>query len=238
MDASRRKTAPGQRWSSASCDCSLELDFRAEAPEVASDGQRRELAAAPPIANRRVAVADATIDLDPVPLPRMADMGQGQIVLPRPKERNRVEPFADAQDIAGRRLALPFGNNPMLDTYSLTGQRVGPAGDVAGGPDAGNTGFQITVDRDAVVDGDSGRFGENGQCPHPDADDDEIGVESLAAMKADTPCVVSRGGPTEMKLDAVLLMDPAYQLADLGPKYGFHRARLGGHDVDVESART
>jgi hypothetical protein len=40
-----------------------------------------------------------------------------------------------------------------------------------------------------------------------------------------------------MKPDTVLLMDPAYQLADLVPEYGFHRARLGGHDVDVESTR-
>jgi hypothetical protein len=131
--SSRRETAPGQRWSPASCDCSLELDFRAEAVEVASNGQRRELAAAPPIANRRVAVADAPVDLDPVPLPRITDIGQGQIVLLHPKERNRVEPFSAAQDIAGRRLALPFSNNPMLDTYSLTSQRVGPAGDVADG---------------------------------------------------------------------------------------------------------
>ena len=106
----------------------------------------------------------------------MADIGQGQIVLLRPKERNSVEPFAAAQDIAGRRLALPFGNNPMLDTYSLTSQRVGPAGYVPDGPDARNIGFQITVDRDAVVDGDSGRFGERGQWPHADADDDQIGV--------------------------------------------------------------
>jgi hypothetical protein len=122
MDTSWRwKTASGQRCSPASCDYSLELDFRAEAVKVASDGQRRELAAAPPTVNRRVAVADAAVDLDPVPLPRMADIGQGQIVLLRPKERNRVEPFAAAQDIAGRRLALPFGNTPMLDTYSLTG---------------------------------------------------------------------------------------------------------------------
>jgi len=39
-----------------------------------------------------------------------------------------------------------------------------------------------------------------------------------------------------MKSDAVLLMDQAYQLADLGPEYSFHRARLGRHDIDVEPA--
>ena len=64
----------------------------------------------------------------------------------------------------------------MLDTYSLAGQPVGPASDVAGGPDARNTGFQIAVDRDAAVDGG---FGERSQWPHADAD--AIGVESLAA---------------------------------------------------------
>jgi hypothetical protein len=66
---------------------------------------------------------------------------------------------------------------------SLSGRRaISPAG-----PDAGNAGFQICVDSNTPVDCDSGRFGERGQWPHADPDDDEIGVESLAATEADTP---------------------------------------------------
>jgi hypothetical protein len=37
------------------------------------------------------------------------------------------------------------------------------------------------VDSNTPVDGDAARFGERGRRPHPDADDDEIGVEPLAA---------------------------------------------------------
>ena len=39
-----------------------------------------------------------------------------------------------------------------------------------------------------------------------------------------------------MKPHAVLLVDLAHEVADLGPEDGFHRAYLGRHDIDVEPA--
>jgi hypothetical protein len=47
-------------------------------------------------------------------------------VLLSPKKRNSVEALARAEHVAGRRLALAFGNHPMLDANALAGQPVGP----------------------------------------------------------------------------------------------------------------
>jgi hypothetical protein len=39
-----------------------------------------------------------------------------------------------------------------------------------------------------------------------------------------------------MKPDPVVLMDPAHEVADLGPEPRLHRARSGGYDIDIEPA--
>ncbi len=53
--------------------------------------------------------------------------------------------------------------------------RIGPAGDLAGGEDAGRAGFQIGVDHHPAVDLEPGRFRQLYARSNPDAENDEIG---------------------------------------------------------------
>src|SRR5690348_16133761 len=114
-------------------------------------------------ASRRPAVY-----VDPIPLPGVADIVEQQVVLLGPEERNSVEALARAEHVAGRRLALALGDDPMLDADGLAGQPVGPTGDVACSIDAGNAGLQILADHDAAIDGYPGMLGERSPWPHPD----------------------------------------------------------------------
>ena len=53
----------------------------------------------------------------------MSDVIEQQIVLLGPKERHRIEALPRPEHIAGSRLALPFGDNPVLDADRLAGQQ-------------------------------------------------------------------------------------------------------------------
>jgi len=65
-----------------------------------------------------------------------------------------------AQHVAGGGLALPLGDDPVLDADLLAGQPVGPPRDVAGGPNPGSTGLEIGIDRDTAIDRDTRLLGE------------------------------------------------------------------------------
>ena len=82
----------------------------------------------------------------------MPDIVELQIVLLGPEERHRVEALARPEYVAGSRLALPFGDDPVLDADRLACQPVGPSGDIAGGPDTGDARLEIRVDSDAALD--------------------------------------------------------------------------------------
>jgi hypothetical protein len=76
-----------------------------------------------------------------------------------PEKWHRIEPFAAAKNVPGRNLSLAFGNHPMLDSNSLSGMRIGPAGGVASGENSGHAGFEVFVDRYATIDGEPGLLG-------------------------------------------------------------------------------
>ena len=49
----------------------------------------------------------------------------------------------------------------MLDANSLASMRIGPARNVAGGKNTRGTGFEIFVNRNAAVDGQTCLFGKS-----------------------------------------------------------------------------
>src|SRR5271169_294512 len=163
-------------------DHPFELDLGSEAVAVAPDRQHRQFAPGLAVGHRAVLRRKAAVDLDPVPFRGVTDIGKLQIVLLGPEERHCVEPFARADHVAGGGLTLPLGDDPVLDADPLAGQPVGPPGDVAGGPDAGNARLEIRVDCDAAVDRYPGLLGEYRLRPHPDPDDDEVGLELFPAL--------------------------------------------------------
>src|ERR1700730_13433337 len=236
--------------SATSGDRFLELDFGGEAGAITPDRQHRQFAAALSVSHRAVLRRKASIDLNPAPFRGVPDIVELQTVLLGPEERHRVEALARPEHVAGSCLAPPFGDDPVLDADGLASQPVGPSGDIAGGPDAGDARLEIRVDgpavgeraqimdmrkiatRDAEVDrfsaggeeqraesaagcrprpalldpsdrlrprarrasarpharGDTavnsnpGFLGERGLRPHPDPDDDEVGIELFPTL--------------------------------------------------------
>ena len=162
----------------------------------------------------------------------MPDIVELQIVLLRPEERHRVEALMRAQHVAGSRLALPFGDDPVLDADRLAGQPVGPPGDIAGGPDAANACREIGIDGDASVNGDPGRLGERGPRPDPNPDDDEVGIEPFAVLQCDAVWIERGCRGTEVKRDAVILVDLADEISDFRTK-----KRASGATTDTASPR-
>src|SRR6202040_1944315 len=108
--------------SSSSGDRVFELDLGGEAVAITPDRQNRQLPAAMPVSHGAVLRLEPAVNLDPVPLPGMADIGEQKIVLLSPEERDGVEALAPPKHVTGRRLALTFGNDPVLDADRLARQ--------------------------------------------------------------------------------------------------------------------
>src|SRR6185295_10829188 len=142
---------------------------------IVPDRHHGKLPAAMPISHRAILCFDPAVDVDAVPLRRVADIIEQQVVLLRPEERNRVEALARSEDVARRRLTLAFGDHPVLDADSFPGQPVGPTGNITGGIDARNVGLEVLIDCDAAIDCYPGVLGEPGPRPNPDTDNDEVG---------------------------------------------------------------
>src|SRR5690606_2134541 len=120
------------------------------------------------------------------------------------------------EDVARRGLALPLRDGPVLDADALTGARVRPARDVAGGVDAGRAGLEKRVDEDAVVDLEAGGLRQRGPGPHADADHDQVRGQRLAIIEADVVGRDLRRDVAESERDAARLVQPPDRGAQLG----------------------
>jgi len=107
-----------------------------------------------PVSHGTVSRRKVTVDLDAIPFRGVPDVGTLQVVLLGPEERHTASNRSRTEYVACGNLALPFGDDPMLDADRLAGQPVGPSGYVAGGPDPGNIRLKIGVDSDAAIDRD------------------------------------------------------------------------------------
>src|SRR6516225_5525186 len=96
--------------------------------------------------------ADIAALLDVVPGGGMADVVDRDVVVLAPEERHRGIALAAAEQVARGRLALPLGDDPVLDAQPLAAVGVGPAGDVAGGENAGRAGVEVFIDDHAAID--------------------------------------------------------------------------------------
>src|ERR1700719_3747427 len=121
------------------------------AAENRGDGQRARALA---IAQRHVMRDDVAIDVDGVPLRRVADVIDRYVVMLAPEEGRPGVALAAAEHVARGGLALALGHDPVLDAQPLAAVAIGPAGDVAGGVDAGHAGLEIVVDEHAAIDGE------------------------------------------------------------------------------------
>ena len=114
--------------------------------------------------------------------------------------------------------------------------RIGPARDVAGGKDAGHAGLETGIDGDAAVDRQSRLLGQREARAHADADHDQVGLERAAALQRGALAVDRGDGVAEMEDDAVLLVQRAHEVAELGAEDALHRPRLGRDHMHLDVA--
>ena len=125
----------------------------------------------------------------------------------------------------------------MLDPDVLPGMRIGPARDVAGGINAGDAGFKICIHDDAAIKRKASLFGQRQPRPHPDANDDDVGLQHAAALERRALAVDCNHSIAEMEDDAVLLMQRAHEIAHFRSKHALHRPLLRRHYMDLDIAR-
>src|SRR5262249_61403763 len=119
----------------------LGLDFGAEAVAVARHGRDRDGAALLHEAHRRITAFERPVDLHRVPVLGVAHIPDRHVVVLAPEERHGIEALAASQHVARGDLTLTLGDDPVLDTDSLTGMRIRSAYRVAGREHSSRSGF-------------------------------------------------------------------------------------------------
>ena len=133
-----------------------------------------------------------------------------------PEEGHRVERLALSQHVVCGGLSLALRHHPMLDADILTRMRVGPARDIARRVDAGNAGLEISVDDNAAIELEACLLGKCQPRTHPDANHDQVRFERSAALERGVVTLDRRDGIAEMEDNAMLLVQPADEIAHLG----------------------
>ena len=78
------------------------------------DHRDRELLASEPIRYGAVSTLQRPRDLGFVPVLGVSDIGEAEVVLFGPEERDVIEAFTPAENVARRRLALALGDDPSV----------------------------------------------------------------------------------------------------------------------------
>src|SRR5690348_2264366 len=124
-----------------------------QAFEIARDGYDSESATAFLVRHSTIALIEAPIDRDGLPLLGVAHVIDAHVVVLTPEEWNSVKLFATAENVLSCYLPLALSNHPVLDANSFAGVRIWPAGGIASGEDSGHAGFEVFVDFDTPIDG-------------------------------------------------------------------------------------
>ena len=147
-----------------------------QALQIARDGYDSKSATAFLVCHGTVALIEAPIDLDSLPLLGVAHIVDSHVVVLTPEEWNSVKLFATAKNIPGRYLTLALSNHPVLDANSLAGMRIGPAGGIASCEDSSHAGFEVFVDFDTPIDREPSLLGQNQRRPHAYTQNQEVCV--------------------------------------------------------------
>jgi hypothetical protein len=158
---------------------------------------------------------------------------EAEIVLLGPEERNGVKSFALAQYIARSSLPLPLGDDKVFDPDALTGKSVWPARDIASSKDARGARLKVLIYSDTTVHGQPRSRRKRGLRPHPDTDDDEIGLEFISVLQRDALLVYQRGCRTKMKRHPIILMELADKLSDIRSEDPLHRNRFAPDHMHI-----
>ncbi len=112
----------------------------------------------------------------------VTDIGDAEIILLGPEEGDVIKCLATSQHIARGRLTLALRHHEMLDAEPVAAQRIRPTRNIARREYSGRAGFEKLVHKDAVFDRQSGLLGQDRGRSNADADNDEVGLYSFAAV--------------------------------------------------------
>ncbi len=167
----------------------------------------------------------------------MADIVDRDVVVLAPKKWHGGELVAVPKHVERGGLALALGDDPMLDANTLLAMGVGPARDVASRKDPGHAGFEVGVHDHPAVERKAGCFRKRRAWTHPDAGDDEIGIEHAAALQGHPLAVDGARRVLEAEDHALLPMERAHEVAHLRTEDAFHRPLFRRHHMDFDPAR-
>ena len=205
--------------------------------EVATDHRDGQRPAGTLERDSAVARGELPVDSGCVEGFRMPHIGEAEIVLLGPEERDRIEALPPTEDVAGRRLSLALGHHPVFDADALAGESIRPARDVAGREDATHAGLQVFVHGDASIDGEARLFGQRNRRPHADADDDQVGREPFSALQGDASTVDRHRRRAKMEDDPVFFMEVADETPDLRAEDLLHGTGLPSDHAHPDVAR-
>ena len=167
----------------------------------------------------------------------MANIVDRHVVVLAPEERRLLVALARAKHVHRRNLALPLGDDPVLDAHSApTRERVGEPGNVACGEDARSAGFQERVDHDAAVNAQARLLREVRSRTHTNAHHHEVRIEPRAIIQDDLPVLDGRRLSPEVEGDPVQLVFGPDEVPEFGTEHLFERSRVGRDDLDAQSA--
>src|SRR5829696_2152027 len=161
----------------------LHLGLNLQTLAVAVNRCGREDFLTPDELHRAVPRSDVAVNLETVPSLGVPYVIDGHVVVLAPEEGHRIERDLLAKHVARGSLALSLRHHPVLHPDALTGMRIGPARDVTGREQVRCAGLQELIDGHAPVQGQSGPLGQLQVGSHPNAGDNQVGLQAIAVVQ-------------------------------------------------------
>src|SRR6185312_12785181 len=107
-----------------------------------------------------------------------------------------------------------------------------PAGDVTGGKNSGDAGFEIFVDHDTTIHFQPGLLSECERWPHSHTQHDEIRVQGDAAGEDRLATFDASHGVLEMEDHTMSFVQTPDELTELRTEHALERHLIASDDVD------
>jgi hypothetical protein len=133
-------------------------------------------------------------------------------------------------------LALALCDDPMLDTDSFAGVRVGPTSDVSCSKDARRAGLEVLVGYNSTVHRQFGLFCERNGRTYTNTKHEEIGVHSFAIIQRDFFPINTLHSRSEVKDDAVRFVQFLNLTTKPWPQHVFKRMAIRRHYMNFDLA--
>ena len=205
--------------------------------EIAEDRGDCKCASRALHAHQAVLASDIAFDNEVVPFLGVADIGDRNVVMLAPEERDRMERLAASEHVDGGqcpcRSATTQCSTRMASPVSRSGQRaMSPAAKIPGALVSRNA--STTSPRSILRPAASARP-SRGRTPTPG--DDEIGLQDASAVERHPLALEAARRFAPVENDAMLLVERLHEAAELEPQDLLHRPLFRRDDMDFDIAR-